>query len=80
MFDYIAVSGSLENRTCEFVDHLHEHFVHPVRVEGGRYLAPTTPGYSAEIKPDSLERFAFPDGGAWAVAEHPMAEGSSMGT
>jgi L-fuconate dehydratase len=80
MFDYIAVSGSLENRTCEFVDHLHEHFVHPVRVEGGRYLAPTAPGYSAEIKPDSLERFAFPDGGAWAVAEHPMAEGSSMGT
>jgi L-fuconate dehydratase len=80
IFDYIAVSGSLENRTCEFVDHLHEHFVHPVQVRGGRYLAPAAPGYSAEIKPGSLERFAYPDGDAWTVVEHPMAEGSSMGT
>jgi L-fuconate dehydratase len=80
IFDYVAVSGSLENRTCEFVDHLHEHFVHPVRVQGGRYLAPAAPGYSAEIKPGSLERFEYPDGGAWSAVEHPMAEGSSMGT
>jgi L-fuconate dehydratase len=80
IFDYIAVSGSLENRTCEFVDHLHEHFVHPVQVKGGRYLAPRAPGYSAEIKPGSLERFEYPDGNAWLVAEHPMAEGSSMST
>jgi L-fuconate dehydratase len=80
IFDYIAVSGSLENRTCEFVDHLHEHFVHPARVEGGRYLAPTAPGYSAEIKSGSLDRFAFPDGSAWAVAGHRMSEGNSMGT
>ena len=68
MFDFIAVSGSLENRTCEFVDHLHEHFVHPVRVEGGRYLAPSAPGYSAEIKPGSLERYSYPGGGAWVLA------------
>ena len=80
IFDYVAVSGSLENRTCEFVDHLHEHFVHPARVEGGRYLAPTAPGYSAEIKAGSLDRFAFPAGSAWAVAGHRMSEGSSMGT
>jgi L-fuconate dehydratase len=70
IFDYIAVSGSLENRTCEFVDHLHEHFVEPVRVENGRYLAPLTPGYSAEIKPESLSHFAYPQGPAWA--EHRM--------
>jgi L-fuconate dehydratase len=80
IFDYIAVSGSLENRTCEFVDHLHEHFVHPVRVKGGRYLAPTASGYSAEIKAGSLERYEYPDGDAWALIEHPMAEGTSMGT
>jgi L-fuconate dehydratase len=80
IFDYIAVSGSLVNRTCEFVDHLHEHFVHPVRVKGGRYLAPTAPGYSAEIKSSSLERFEYPRGDAWAVTGHRMAEGSSMGT
>jgi L-fuconate dehydratase len=80
IFDYIAVSGSLENRTCEFVDHLHEHFVDPVRVKGGRYLAPTSPGYSAEIKSTSLERFEYPGGDAWAVTGHRMAEGTSMGT
>jgi L-fuconate dehydratase len=80
IFDYIAVSGSLENRTCEFVDHLHEHFVYPVHVKGGRYLAPTAPGYSAEIKPSSLERFAYPGGNAWTVTEHRMAEGTSMST
>jgi L-fuconate dehydratase len=77
-FDYIAVSGSLENRTCEFVDHLHEHFVDPVRLARGRYLVPEAPGYSAEIKPESLRKFAYPMGGAWA--EHPMAEGKQVGT
>ena len=80
IFDFIAVSGSLEGRTCEFVDHLHEHFVHPVRVRGARYLAPTDPGYSAEIKPSSLDRFSYPAGGAWTSGEHPMAEGTRMGT
>src|SRR6195256_587485 len=79
IFDYIAVSGSLENRTCEFVDHLHEHFVHPVRLRNGRYVTPAAPGYSAEIKAASLERFAYPGGEAWAVG-HPMAEGRAMGT
>ena len=33
----------------EFVDHLHEHFVHPVIIRKGRYLAPTAAGYSSEI-------------------------------
>jgi L-fuconate dehydratase len=65
MFDYIAVGATLEDRVCEFVDHLHEHFVDPVRVVGGRYLAPMTPGYSIEIKPESLSEYAFPDGSGW---------------
>jgi len=68
MFDYIAVSGSLENRVCEFVDHLHEHFVDPVRVKGGRYLAPSVPGYSAEMKPRSLATYAYPNGSGWLDA------------
>jgi len=80
IFDFIAISGSIENRTCEFVDHLHEHFVHPVQVVGGRYVAPNAPGYSAEIKSASLERFAYPGGAAWMAAEHPMAEGTPMAT
>jgi L-fuconate dehydratase len=65
MFDFVAVGASLDDRVCEFVDHLHEHFVEPVRVVGGRYLAPTAPGYSIEIRPESLSEFAFPDGPVW---------------
>src|SRR5438309_2924553 len=50
IFDYIAVGASLENRVCEYVDHLHEYFLDPVRVRDGRYMAPTLPGYSAEMR------------------------------
>lgn len=64
-FDFLAVSASLENRVIEFVDHLHEHFVTPVRIRSGHYLLPTEPGYSIEIKEESLARFAYPDGEAW---------------
>jgi L-fuconate dehydratase len=66
IFDYIAVSASLENRVLEYVDHLHEHFVNPVVMRGDRYLPPVAPGYSIEIKPESLERYLFPSGKAWA--------------
>jgi len=65
LFDYIAVSASLENRVVEYVDHLHEHFVDPVVVRDGRYLAPTAPGYSIEMKPESREAYRYPDGAAW---------------
>jgi len=64
-FDYISVSRSLENRVIEYVDHLHEHFVDPVRIRHGRYLLPETPGYSIEIYPESLVRYRFPDGAEW---------------
>ncbi|TMC73253.1 MAG: L-fuconate dehydratase [Chloroflexi bacterium] len=66
LFDYIAVSGSLEDRVLEYVDHLHEHFLDPVTIRGGRYMPPTKPGYSIEMKPQSLQEYAFPDGAAWA--------------
>ena len=66
IFDYIAVSGSLEERRVEFVDHLHEHFRHPVRISRGHYTVPDAPGYSIEMKPESLRRYAFPDGAVWA--------------
>ncbi|MCG6957808.1 MAG: L-fuconate dehydratase [Gemmatimonadetes bacterium] len=65
IFDYIAVSASLENRIVEYVDHLHEHFVDPAVVREGRYQAPTEPGYSITMKPESLRAFAFPAGAAW---------------
>jgi L-fuconate dehydratase len=65
MFDYLAVSGSLDDRVIEYVDHLHEHFTAPVVVRGGFYLAPESPGSGATIRAESLERFSFPDGEAW---------------
>jgi L-fuconate dehydratase len=49
MFDYLAISGTMEHRVAEFVDHLHEHFVTPVEVRNGRYLAPTAPGAGTEM-------------------------------
>jgi len=65
MFDYVAVSGSLDDRVIEYVDHLHEHFVDPVVISRGAYLAPRAPGFSARMHADSLARYAFPDGAAW---------------
>jgi L-fuconate dehydratase len=65
MADYVAISGSMQDRAIEFVDHLHEHFVAPVRIRNGRYLAPMTPGFSAEIRRESLQRYQFPSGAAW---------------
>jgi L-fuconate dehydratase len=65
IFDYVAVSGSLEGRLCEYVDHLHEHFVDPCVIRKARYVAPTAPGYSITIKPESLDAYEFPAGRVW---------------
>ncbi len=65
MIDYIAVSGSLENRIIEYVDHLHEHFLDPVVIKNGAYMPPKLPGYSIEMKAESLESYRFPDGQIW---------------
>jgi L-fuconate dehydratase len=59
------VSGSLDGRMVEYVDHLHEHFVDPVTVVGGRYRLPTAPGYSVTMKESSIAEFSYPDGPAW---------------
>ncbi|HEY5787278.1 MAG TPA: enolase C-terminal domain-like protein, partial [Microlunatus sp.] len=65
MIDFIAVSGTWDNRYLEFVDHLHEHFVDPVQIVHGRYLAPTAPGASTEMARASLEEYRYrPDGEA----------------
>jgi L-fuconate dehydratase len=65
MADYVAISGSMEDRAIEFVDHLHEHFVDPIRIREGRYLAPSAPGFSAEMHARSVQRHLFPDGEEW---------------
>jgi len=65
VFDYLRVSGSLENRITEYADHLHEHFVHPVRMRDGRYVLPEAPGLGVELRGASLAEYAFPDGPVW---------------
>ena len=68
MADFVAITGSMEDRAIEYVDHLHEHFVDPTQVRAGRYVAPTAPGFSAQMHEASLARFRFPDGAAWRAS------------
>jgi L-fuconate dehydratase len=68
MVDYICVSGSMDGRLLEYVDHLHEHFTSPVVVEHGRYRLPTEPGYGARMHPESLAAFSYPNGSYWREA------------
>jgi L-fuconate dehydratase len=66
MVDYVTVSGSLQDRVIEYVDHLHEHFVDPAVIVRGAYRAPSAPGFSAQLKAESVHRYSYPDGPAWA--------------
>jgi L-fuconate dehydratase len=68
-FDYLRVSGSIDGRMIEWVDHLHEHFVHPAAVVDGHYLLPEAPGYSIEMHASTLADYAFPYGRIWSGDE-----------
>ncbi|MGW6886672.1 L-fuconate dehydratase [Streptomyces chartreusis] len=67
MYDYVAVTGTTEDRVIEYVDHLHDHFLDPVVIREGHYTAPTAPGFSAAMRPESIARYTFPDGAFWAA-------------
>jgi L-fuconate dehydratase len=69
MFDAVALTGDLDTRCIEFVDHLHEHFVTPVDVHDGRYWPPTAPGAGTEMHAATLDDHAFPDGPVWAAVD-----------
>ncbi len=72
MFDFVAVSATTDDRVLEYVDHLHEHFTDPVRVTGGRYLAPSAPGFSSTLRPESLRDYEYPHGAVWQQLDgHP---------
>lgn len=71
MFDYVALTGTMEGRMIEWIDHLHEHFLAPAVVTGGRYRAPETAGASTAMRPESLAEFSFPAGAAWLAAAAP---------
>jgi hypothetical protein len=66
MWDYLAVSGRMDDRVTEFVDHLHEHFVDPVVVRRGRYHG----AGRARLQQHDQARIAgglsaIPDGPVW---------------
>ncbi|XP_019482736.1 PREDICTED: mitochondrial enolase superfamily member 1 isoform X2 [Hipposideros armiger] len=65
IFDFISVSASLENRMCEYVDHLHEHFKYPVIIKNASYMPPQDAGYSTEMKAGSVKKHQYPDGEVW---------------
>jgi L-fuconate dehydratase len=75
MFDYVAVSGTTEDRYIEYVDHLHEHFVDPVVIRGGHYVAPTVAGLGARMHPESVAAYHYPDGPQWTSAAQGRASG-----
>jgi L-fuconate dehydratase len=66
MFDFIAISGSMDGRVIEYVDHLHEHFKDPVVVRRGRYMPPAKAGASVEMHETSRADHRYPDGKVWA--------------
>ncbi|KAL1605996.1 L-galactonate dehydratase [Nothophoma quercina] len=78
--DYVVVSG--KKSVLEYVDHLHEHFFNPSRIENGYYVTPTEPGYSVEMKPESMDKFSYPgkEGVSWWKSEEarPILEGEKF--
>jgi L-fuconate dehydratase len=59
MIDFIAVSGRWDTAMTEHASHLHEHFVHPIEIQAGRYRVPLAPGFSAEMNPASIAAYTF---------------------
>jgi len=79
MADFLAISGNMEDRAIEYVDHLHEHFVNPVRIVNGRYQAPTAPGFSSQMHDQSLIDYEFPTGRVWRQPiQHPASVAVSL--
>ncbi|WP_243637372.1 L-fuconate dehydratase [Parashewanella curva] len=65
MIDYVHISADLTDRVVEFVDHLHEHFEDPCRIDNGNYVAPKLPGYSIKMFDESVEKYTYPTGSEW---------------
>ena len=78
--DYVVVSA--KKSVLEYVDHLHEHFLHPSVIKDGYYTTPTEAGYSVEMKPENQDRFEFPgkEGVSWwkTAEAKPILEGENI--
>jgi L-fuconate dehydratase len=78
MFDFLAVSGSWDGRMIEYIDHLHEHFVEPARIERGRYVPPRSPGAGAQMHPESVADYLYPTGPRWRDRTPQFAEATNV--
>ncbi|MDG9725004.1 enolase C-terminal domain-like protein [Streptomyces sp. DH41] len=74
MFDYVALTGTTEDRVIEYVDHLHEHFKDPVTLVNGHYVAPTAPGFSSEMHAASIAAYHYPGGAFWVTDAAGLAQ------
>ncbi|GAA4808960.1 enolase C-terminal domain-like protein [Streptomyces ziwulingensis] len=79
MFDYLALTGTTEDRVIEYVDHLHDHFLDPVVIRAGHYTAPTAPGFSAALRPESIARYTYPGGTFWTADAAAKAAAERVG-
>ena len=61
MIDYLLISCEKNSKRIEYVDHLHEHFLNPCKVEAGKYSAPLNPGFSIEMKNETLTNYLYSD-------------------
>lgn len=77
MIDYLRIAGSQEGRVIEHSDKLHEHVVAPGVVRGAACMPPKQPGFSAEMKAASIERYGQ-RGRASAVTVRAVAAGDPM--
>lgn len=68
-FDFVAISQERNGRCIEYVDHLHEHFVDPVRIVNGHYMPPTSPGFGARMSDAAIAEYRYPDGTYWMSAQ-----------
>ncbi len=74
MIDYVCISGTLHGRVVEYVDHLHEHFEAPVKIENAAYVVPTVPGYSITMKNESIATYSYPNGDYWSEEKSVVNE------
>ena len=65
MIDFIAISGSMNNRMTEYVDCLRDYFTNPAKIKNGRYVIPYNDGYTVQMKESTLEDYSFPTGSIW---------------
>ena len=64
MLDYVLISCTLEDRMCEYAQHLKQHFEEECEHQNGRYYPPKNAGF-VRMKMDSIREYQYPNGPVW---------------